>query len=67
MIISQARFLQFDLGRNPLNPLPESVDSPRQQRGCLLTLTPNSFWPAPYDFPNTFWWARFFLVMATSV
>jgi hypothetical protein len=28
---------------NPFNPLPESVDSPCQQRGCWLTLTPNSF------------------------
>jgi hypothetical protein len=28
---------------HPFNPSQKSVDSPRQQRGCLLTLTPNSF------------------------
>jgi hypothetical protein len=34
-------------GDHPFNPLQKSVDSPCQQRGCLLTLMPNSFWPSP--------------------
>jgi hypothetical protein len=43
MITPQAESFPFDLGLNPFNPLSESVDSSRQQRGCPLALTPNAF------------------------
>jgi len=51
MITPQANSLLFDLGLNPFNPLPESVDSIPLQTFNLFYLHPSPLIP-PYIIPE---------------